>query len=72
MEEGSSLHPQFGVTMAEACRCCPDVVIASSLRCVSDVGILLRPLLKLRFCPAFIISDSPVFLVACACHGKHS
>ena len=32
-EEGSSPHPRFGDTMSEACRCCLNVVVASSLRC---------------------------------------
>lgn len=33
MEEGSSPHPQFCDAMSEACRCCLNVVIVSSLRC---------------------------------------
>lgn len=33
MEEGSSPCPQFCDTVSEACRCCLNVVILSSLRC---------------------------------------
>lgn len=55
LEEVSSPHAEFGDTMAEVCRCRLSTVTASSLRCeLSDMRMLLHPLLNSCFCTALL------------------